>query len=311
MPQAPWIVAAWSDAGRVTIYNISAELAGLGVKADMATVPGVGSVPRKPGSNQPAQIGSIQTHQNEGYALAWSPLIPGLLVSGDCDGKAFVHRLREGGFLEHVGVLTQPSGGSIEDVSFSPDNDRALVTASTDGSLTLFDLTAQAPGHAIPAAHDGDVNVVSWGPDSTLVSGGDDGVLRVWNLAIDPSKPQLELKYHRGPITHVEWCPTDPTMFSACSEDGLVTVWDITAESDGPLPLLGAQDNEELVAGAAGLEELPPQLLFEHLGLEDPKECHWHRQIPSFMVATGLSGLNLMQPANLIDDPNEAVPAAP
>ena len=48
------------------------------------------------------------------------------------------------------------------------------------------------------------------------------------------------------------------------------------------------------------LVKIPEQLLFQHRGLNDVKEIHWHKQIPGAMVATGSNGFHVFAATNVI-----------
>lgn len=67
--------------------------------------------------------------------------------------------------------------------------------------------------------------------------------------------PVAIFKHHSGPITSVEWHPTDSTIFAASGEDHQITLWDLSVEKD---------DEQENVTSASG-SSLPPQLLFIHM----------------------------------------------
>lgn len=86
--------------------------------------------------------------------------------------------------------------------------------------------------------------------DPFILSGGDDGVLKVWDLRqFNTGIPVATFKHHSGAITSVEWHPTDSTVFGASGEDHQVTLWDLSVEKD--------DENED--------SKLPPQLLFIHM----------------------------------------------
>ena len=60
-------------------------------------------------------------------------------------------------------------------------------------------------------------------------------------------------KHNTGPITSVEWHPTDSSVFAASSEDNQVTLWDLAVERD------------DAVEGPGRHLDVPPQLLFIHM----------------------------------------------
>ncbi|KAK1866709.1 hypothetical protein I4F81_009225 [Pyropia yezoensis] len=175
----------------------------------------------------------------------------------------------------------------VEDIVWSPVEASVFASASTDGSVRVWDVRSprRVPAVGIERAHDTDVNVLGWNPVDThlLVSGGDEGALRVWDLrALVPGgagggaggpggaspAAAADFAVHRKPITAVEWHPTDSSVLAAASEDGTSSVWDLAVERDA---------EEELRDGTVlpGADEYPPQLLFMHAGQKNVKELHW------------------------------------
>lgn len=69
-------------------------------------------------------------------------------------------------------------------------------------------------------AHTADVNVISWNrmEQAFLLSGGDDGMIKVWDLRqFKTNKPVTQFEHHKAPITSIEWHPTDSTVFTVSS----------------------------------------------------------------------------------------------
>lgn len=91
--------------------------------------------------------------------------------------------------------------------------------------------------------------------------------------------------WHRGPITSIEWHPTDDSVFSASSDDSTVSLWDLAVESD----------EDEAASGENTQIRLPPQLLFPGHYQEHVKDAHWHPQIPGAVISAGVAGLSIFK----------------
>lgn len=137
--------------------------------------------------------------------------------------------------------------------------------------------------------HTADINVISWNRKETqfLVSGGDDGLVCVWDLRnfsnSSNSKPVAIFKQHAAPVTTVEWHPDEATVLASGGADNQIAQWDLSVEADDT----DSSQNE--------IAELPPQLLFIHQGQTDIKELHWHPQCPGVLVSTAHSGFNIFR----------------
>lgn len=136
-------------------------------------------------------------------------------------------------------------------------------------------------------AHQSDINVIDWNPNEPFIlSGGDDGVVKVWDLRqfSGLSEPVAMFHHHSAPVTSVEWHPEDSSVFASSGEDDQVAQWDLALERDAETEQDGSQ-----------LSNLPPQLLFIHQGLKDVKELHWHKKVPGLIMATSHTGFDIFR----------------
>jgi ribosome assembly protein RRB1 len=135
-------------------------------------------------------------------------------------------------------------------------------------------------------AHSTDVNVISWNrSEPLLLSGGDDGCLKIWDLRqFKKGEAAAVFRHHSAAVTSVEWAYHDPTVFASSGDDNQVVQWDLAVERDG----------EQSEGDGEGVE-VPPQLLFIHQGQREVKELHWHPQLPGVMLTTALSGFNIFR----------------
>jgi WD40 repeat protein/serine/threonine protein kinase len=117
-----------------------------------------------------------------------------------------------------------PQRGPIRTVAFSPDN-KFLAWGITDGSIVLWDLTADHQHRVLPG------NSTSWTriafhPDGRiLAAGGSDGRIRLWE--VESGKQICEpITAHAGGVREVAFNPNGKLLASA-GEDSVARVWEM------------------------------------------------------------------------------------
>ncbi|KAK4173745.1 putative ribosome assembly protein [Triangularia setosa] len=265
------LTATMTESTNVYIHDITPHLASFDTPGTIIT----------PQQNKP--LCTIRAHKSEGYAVDWSTLHPqGKLLTGDNDGLIYVTTRTDGG-----GFVTdnRPFAGhtsSVEELQWSPSEASVFASASSDGTIRVWDVRSKARKPALSMqVSNVDVNVMSWSKQTThlLASGDDAGVWGVWDLRQWKSdgkpSPIASFDYHKEQITSVEWHPIDDSIVAVSAGDNTVTIWDLAVELD---------DEESKDTG--GVADVPPQLLFVHYQ-NLAKEVHWHPQIPGVLSATG------------------------
>jgi ribosome assembly protein RRB1 len=274
------LTATWLENSQVVIHDVTAHLASFDVPGTILP----------PSASKP--LSTLRMHKTEGYALDWSPLQPlGKLLTGDNDGLIYATTRTEGGGWV---TDTRPFTGhasSIEELQWSPNERNVFASASSDGSVKVWDVRSKSRKPAVDVqVSNTDVNVMSWSNQTAhlLATGADDGQWAVWDLrhwkpnAAAPSAqitsaPVASFDFHKEPITSIEWHPSDDSVVAVGSADNTVTLWDLAVELD----------DEE--SRAANMADIPSQLLFVHY-MESVKELHWQAQMPGTLMATGSSG---------------------
>ncbi|KAL5572488.1 hypothetical protein UlMin_022085 [Ulmus minor] len=292
MTQNPHICASWADSGHVQIWDMSSHLNAL-AESESEVSQGGSSV-----FNQSPLIKFA--HKDEGYAIDWSPLVPGRLVSGDC--KKNIH-LWEPTSGTTWNVDTTPYVGhtaSVEDLQWSPTESEVFASCSVDGKIAIWDVRLGKSPATSFKAHNADVNVISWNRLATcmLASGSDDGTFAIRDLRLLNGGDSVvaHFEYHKHPITSIEWSAHEGSTLAVSSSDNQLTIWDLSLEKDPEEEAEFKAQTKELVNAP---EDLPPQLLFVHQGQKDLKELHWHAQIPGMIVSTASDGFNILMPSNI------------
>ncbi|KAK1319205.1 hypothetical protein QJS10_CPB04g01705 [Acorus calamus] len=256
MYQKPHICATWADTGHVQVWDFSAYLNKL-AESETDVSRGATSIERH------SPIIKYDGHNEEGYAIDWSPNKPGRLVSGDC--KSCIHlwepasgswNVDKNPFLGHA--------ASVEDLQWSPTEEDVFASCSVDGKIAIWDTrVGKSPALSVKA-HDADVNVISWNrlASCMMASGSDDGSFSIRDLRfIKGDSLVAHFQYHKHPVTSIEWCPHEQSTLAVSSADNQLTIWDLSLERDEEEE---AEFKAKLKEQATAPEDLPPQLLFVH-----------------------------------------------
>lgn len=273
----------WSETGKVFIFNITDQLKAVEDPDLLKTYEDTSQ------SSLVKPVYVFRGHRTEGYGIDWSPTEPGVLATGDCNKDIHIWKPTEDGWTVNQTPLIGHTA-SVEDIQWSPNERNVLATCSVDKSVRIWD-TRTAPHKACMLtaenAHDSDVNVISWNKTEPFIaSGGDDGVLKVWDLRhFQSNKPIATFKHHTNHITTVQWNPNESTVLASGGDDDQIALWDLSVE----------RDDNDTSQNDPQLKDLPPQLLFIHQGQKEIKELHWHPQLPGVILSTAASGFNVFK----------------
>ncbi|CAL4923985.1 unnamed protein product [Urochloa decumbens] len=289
MTQKPHICATWGETGHVQVWDFSSFLNSL---ADSGMDDQI--------IHKLVPLKVFGGHEKEGFAIDWSPVVTGRLVSGDFNKCIHLWEPTSSNWNIDANPFVGHSN-SIEDLQWSPTEANIFASCSADKTIAIWDIRTGKKPCFIIKDHNSDVNVISWNrfASNLIASGSDDGSVSVHDhRLIKEGKNSLvgHFKYHKKAITSIEWSPFEASTLAVSSEDNQLTIWDLAVErhAEGEAEFEAKMEDQ-----AKAPEDLPPQLLFVHQGQKHWKEVHWHPQIPGMIIATGINGLDVSMPSNL------------
>jgi len=164
--------------------------------------------------------------------LAWSPLVTGRLISGNCEGLINVISAKDEMCSDFVRDEKPYAyhNESVEDINFSPTEPEVFASCSVDGTVQIVDMREnnKKKSQLTINAHECDVNVISWNKKAAnlLASGADDGSFKVWDMRFPKDEAITNILWHTEPITSIEWQPHDEWSLAVGSADNRVSIWD-------------------------------------------------------------------------------------
>ncbi|XP_013407815.1 DNA damage-binding protein 2 isoform X2 [Lingula anatina] len=231
-------------------------------------------------------------------AIEWHPSWPHIVAVGDKGGEIIlwdINNVSNDYFIPGMGP-----GGSIQAMKFWPRDDRRVVTASIDGTVTLQDFEGKHRQIILDTMNCHDFWYCSLDVNkrrSLLVAGENSGKLALTSLE---GKKVFEARLHKGKITHCEFSPREDWLLCTASIDHTVQFWDLRMLKDrkstlqtinhekgvnsayfsltDSCRLLTTDQHSAIKVFSAPLWELEttivhPHRQFQHL---TPIKAHWH-----------------------------------
>jgi ribosome assembly protein RRB1 len=149
--QKSHVVALWLDSGHVSLYDITKAVSSLD-STENATH----------GTTLFTSLFTFTGHSLEGFALDWSSLISGRLVTGDCKKHIYLWNRHEAGTWIVDNTPFHGHTQSVEDLQWSPNEQELFASCSSDKTLKLWDARKKDKPVMNSIAHESDVNVLSW-----------------------------------------------------------------------------------------------------------------------------------------------------
>ena len=160
---------------------------------------------------------SLPGHGWSVAAIALSPEEP-LLASGSDDGLIQLWDLETEALITNLVQLTQPITALVIDATGE------TVWSSSGKSICQWDLATDRMLTALKGHAEGVSTIALRSDNCTLISGGNDKLLKIWNL--NTGQQQKVIAAHRDRINAVAIHPHAP-MFASASEDTTIKLWDL------------------------------------------------------------------------------------
>ena len=167
------------------------------------------------------EIESLVSTGSPVNAIAYSPVNPDLLISGEQSGTLSVWNLSQS--RSAPALILNDSAGRITSLAISPDG-QLVASGSDDPIIRLWnietgELTQKLSGHQLAVAD------VAFSADGQyLASGSHDGSLKVWDLS--EGVERCTLKGHTGFVYAVDF--EGNTRLVSSGYDGTVRAWDLS-----------------------------------------------------------------------------------
>lgn len=166
------LASTWSETGKVHVWDLGPHITSL-------DTPGV--IPPR----SPKPLITIHNHgRTEGYAMDWSSLDAGRLLTGDNDGHIYHTTLSGSSTSTTDSASFREHKSSVEDLQWSPTEQNVFASCSSDGTVKIWDTRTKKKSAAGLHASKTDVNVITWNTKASylMASGHDDGIFSVWDL---------------------------------------------------------------------------------------------------------------------------------
>lgn len=176
--------------------------------------------------------------------------------------------------LEHVNV---PHVGGVNRVRNMPQSSGIVSTWADTGKVHIYDLTGcthhlmhktgsnnapSGPAHTF-SGHQSEGYAMDWSKvvPGRLATGDNSGLISVWNVETGSAVNSINTtaytankikctvdphfyKGHKSSVEDLQWSPTEGTVFTSCSSDKSLRIWDVRGKNGPQISLEGAHEDD-------------------------------------------------------------------
>ena len=283
-----WLVSAGDDgtikirdgatgAVRSTLEGHSGAVVALSVAADGKTLAAAA-----PGPAGEVTIWDVEARKPRFVVRGRTGRISGVAIGPD--GRTLAAAGADGAVQLWDATTGQPqlilrgSGAPASTLAFHPDGRRLMAAfgeTGRAGEVLLWHLFVRSDVQVL-RGHLGAATGVAFSPDSQrLASSGEDGVVRVWDVATPENelgpggREVFALKGHAGAVTGVSFGP-DIQFLASAGRDGTARIWDVATGEEvrtlrghaGPVLAVAYSPTGDRLATAGGRPDGPGEIKF-------------------------------------------------
>jgi WD40 repeat protein len=181
-------------------------------------------------------IGATMAHEGSVYAVSYSP--DGRFIATGGPNSARVWDAVTGEAI----TAELPHGSWVVTVQFSPDS-RLLVSASSDSTARLWNITTGKEAIPHPLKHDQAVNAASFSPNGRwVVTASTDGTARIWDATTGRQVVQTmnHATSYRVSVHDAKFSPDGKFLITA-SADTTAKIWQVSSGKPAVEPLTHEQ----------------------------------------------------------------------
>mmetsp|Transcript_13418 Transcript_13418/g.19769 ORF Transcript_13418/g.19769 Transcript_13418/m.19769 type:complete len:1003 (-) Transcript_13418:151-3159(-) len=171
---------------------------------------------------------SVSAHKTEIKSLAFHPLAPYKLSSGDSDGQVSIIDVSKS--PPTTSVLPSSSAVEVTKIAWNTQVEHIIAVAHADGLVAVWDLKQMKPWCQLRSPEG--VSDIAWNPTQGLhlvTASGDDRnpIIKLWDLRSSTSMPLATLTGHSQGILSLDWCPHDESLLISTGKDNRTILWDL------------------------------------------------------------------------------------
>ncbi|KAI0408065.1 WD40-repeat-containing domain protein [Xylaria palmicola] len=142
------------------------------------------------------------------------------LVAMDCEKHIHVYNFETREFEYKLDLKQRLTSISIS------QNSRHLLVNQTNGVAQLIDLALRTPIQHYTGHVGGEFVIrasLGGAHEMFVISGSEEGSIHIWNKST--AQCIHKMAAHVPRCNSVAWCPTNPTLFASCGDDGKIKIW--------------------------------------------------------------------------------------